>query len=425
MTDPGLILRSDPILAKVAAVAGDAEVWVAGGWIRDRLIGLRPVEIDLTVPGNAEDAAALATRLAGLAGADPHLLGKPPHAVWRLEGAQLKVEIWARGSMSVVEDCLRRDYSCNALQWRLPGGPIQDPAGGLADLGTLRLRAISRRNLLEDPVRLLRAARFMAQLPGFHLDPLTRRWIQELGWQLARAPRERIGQELLRTVLAPWPARGVHLLDSLGLLDAVEPMGAGPHRNTVPAMVGAVAWLERAQRTLLRWGFGQGALDSARLGALLVAWGPRRPHLEPFAWPQELRRHALAAAHGLPRNLGAVHWKASSRRELMARTAASFPVSFALALATARAVGCPLEPWRRWWRQWRRAAPGVLETRPLLRGDEVAALLGRPPGPWLGELLDALRGAQLRGEVRTAAGARQWLLSFPVPGRVGMMSGSE
>jgi len=175
MNDDLAPLRSDPVLLKVARILGGREVWVTGGWIRDRLMGLEPTEIDLAVPGGTVQAGEMARVLGGAIGAAPHLLGSPPHAVWRLEGAELKIEIWPRGTLTVTEDCLRRDFSCNALQWRLPGGPFEDPAGGLADVKRRCLRALCRENLIADPVRLLRAPRLMAQLPGFRLDPATRR----------------------------------------------------------------------------------------------------------------------------------------------------------------------------------------------------------------------------------------------------------
>ncbi len=425
MNDPAATLQSDPILGHLARILQNAEVWVTGGWIRDRLAGLEPAEIDLAVPGDAPRAEPLARRLGQAFGASPHLLGTPPNSVWRVEGPELKVEIWPRGSLTVVEDCLRRDFTCNALQWRLPQGPLEDPAGGLADIEHRRLRAVSNENLRADPVRLLRAPRLMAQLPGFQLDATTRRWLQELHAEAAGAPRERIGQELLRTATAPLPARGLHLLDSLGLFAAVAPEGTSQGRFRLPLMAAATHWLRSNRSNLLRWGLEPHELEAASLGALLAGWGPGDPRLEPFAWPQRLRRKAVTAAGRLPGTLAAAHGGPAVRREYMARVGAAFPAVFALACATARATGRSLQPWRLWWRQWRRTGRRLLDTPPLLRGDEVARLLRRAPGPWLGEILDALRSAQYRGEVRTPAGARRWLRRFRVHAGVAMMSPSR
>ncbi|HHQ48956.1 MAG TPA: CCA tRNA nucleotidyltransferase [Acidobacteria bacterium] len=425
MTDIGAILRTDPVLAQVARVTGTAEVWVAGGWIRDRAIGRTPTEIDLAVPGSATETEELAVRLSELVQAHPHLLGRAPHAVWRLEGRHLKVEIWPRGSLTVTKDCLRRDFTLNAIQWRLPDGPLEDPTGGVRDLDQRILRAVSRANLVDDPVRLLRAPRFLAQIPGFRLDPLTQRWLAELAHLAARAPRERLGQELLRTVLAPRPATGLHHLHTLGLLTAIAPEGLAAGRIPLPLAAATLAWLQANGRRLLRWGLDPDAVEAARLGALLAAWNPGSPCVEAFAWPSPLRRHAMAAATAVPTTLRTAGRSAPIRREHMVRAGDRFPASLCLGCAAAASTGRQIEPWRRWWRQWRRTGRRLVERPPLLRGDEVASILGRPPGPWLGEALDALRGAQLRGEVRTPVGARRWLRRFQAGRGIAIMSGSD
>ncbi len=419
MPETGALFRNDPVLVSVSRIVEDGEVWVAGGWIRDRLLGLHPTELDLAVPGEAGQAQPLAERLGAALNATPHLLGRPPHSVWRLEGPQLKVEIWPRGALTVAEDCRRRDFTCNALQWRLPGGPLEDPTGGLADLERRTLRAVSRNNLRADPVRLLRVPRFIAQLPRFRIDPMTARWIRELAGELAGAPPERIGQELLRTATAPFPARGFHLLQTFGLLHAIPPGTQRRRPSHLPILAAAAHWLAMPSCPLHRWGVPAAQLQAARLSALLAGWTGHAAQLEAFAWPRTLREDAVRAVTWLARALPAVDAGPADRRELIARCGRSFPATLSLACATARATGRSLAPWRRWWRQWLRGGPGFVALTPLLRGDEVASILGRAPGPWLGELLEELRTAQIRREVRTRAGARRWLRR--VPSRPGLV----
>ncbi|NOZ94189.1 MAG: CCA tRNA nucleotidyltransferase [Acidobacteria bacterium] len=423
MPEAEVLLRSDPVLVSVSRIVIDSEVWVAGGWIRDRLLGLHPAELDLAVPGDAGQAQPLAERLGEAFHATPHLLGRPPHSVWRLEGPELKVEIWPRGTLTVAEDCRRRDFTCNALQWRLPGGPLEDPTGGRADLKRRILRAVSRDNLRADPVRLLRAPRFIAQLPRFRIDPTTAGWIRELAGELAGAPPERIGQELLRMATAPFPARGLHLLGTLGLLPAIPPGTQRRRRSPLPILAASAHWLAAPRCPLPRWGVPAAQLQAARLGTFLAGWTDDGTRLETFAWPRDLREDAVRAVAWLPRALLAVDADPADRRELIARCGSSFPAALSLACATALATGRGLAPWRRWWRQWRRSGPHLVALSPLLRGDEVASILGRAPGPWLGELLEELQTAQIRREVRTRAGARRWLRRFPA--RFGMMPKSE
>ena len=88
------------------------------------------------------------------------------------------------------------------------------------------------------------------------------------------------------------------------------------------------------------------------------------------------------------------------------RAGAAFPTLIAVAAA--------LEPeragWRRWWRQWRRDPAAFENPQPLLTGTEVAAIAGLEAGPELGEVVNALLTAQVRGEVRTPGGAKRWLV---------------
>ena len=76
-------------------------------------------------------------------------------------------------------------------------------------------------------------------------------------------------------------------------------------------------------------------------------------------------------------------------------------------------VAAAVEPerpsWRRWWQQWTRGGRGLTDPKPLLSGREVADLLGLDEGPELGAAMHALVKAQVRGDVRTPAGANRWL----------------
>lgn len=218
------IFRDDPILHRVWEQLGrPSECRVTGGYLRDRLLGRATNDLDLTFDGDADGAAKPANRLAKALGVRAHLLGTAPHRVWRTETSSLKVELWPLGDLSHEEDIHRRDYSCNALSWVLPVGPLVDLVGGLDDLGDRRLRAISRANLESDPVRLLRGPRFLAQLIDFDFDNRTRAWIRELAPSLAGSPRERVGHELLTLLRGPSGSRGLAECLNLGLFAPAAP----------------------------------------------------------------------------------------------------------------------------------------------------------------------------------------------------------
>ena len=130
---------------------------------------------------------------------------------------------------SLTEDLSRRDFTVNAMAARLPGYQLVDPFGGLADLRrkVLRTPGPPAVSFTDDPLRILRAARFAAQL-GFTVAAETRAAMTELAELLAppKVSAERIGGELTKLMTSPLllgPAAGIALLTDTGVADQVLP----------------------------------------------------------------------------------------------------------------------------------------------------------------------------------------------------------
>ncbi|MCU0232545.1 MAG: hypothetical protein MUE90_00720 [Thermoanaerobaculales bacterium] len=397
------VLERDLLLKGVWESLGAPRCLVTGGYLRDRLLGRATTDLDLVMPGTADEVRGPAQRLAARLDASAHLLGRGENRVWRIDTSGLKVELWPLGTLDLERDIRRRDFSINALMWPLPAGPLDDRVGAVADLENGVLRAVARRNLVEDPVRLVRTARFLAQLPGLELEARTAGWVRSLAPRLRHAPRERLGQELLRLVTAAGAERGLRALLELGLLTRTSPSAT----SCDPAWLGTNA--EAASRLRPTAHPHRAALgiagDAPALTLLLRAWGsPHADAVAGYAWPRTVRHHAARAARMLDEALSVVDAAAAERRSFIHRAGASFPSVLAVAAA--------LEPgrsWARWWRLWRDRGRELVEPEPLLPGEEVGALLGIPPGPELGRAVDALTRAQVRGEVRTQEGAARWL----------------
>ncbi len=382
---------------------GRPEAWLVGGWVRDRLLGRASRDLDLVLAGDHAAVGAAAARAAAALGVRPLALGRPPRAIWRVETADLRLELWPLGELDLEADARRRDFTVNALHWRLPSGPLVDRVGGLGDLAAMCLRAISRANLERDPLRLLRGPRLLAELPGFAIEPATRRWIAELAPALAGSPRERVGAELERLLEAPGAERGFREAVRLGLVAAAAPGPAPPGagRGLAPALGRLAGTRPHPIPAAVR-----AAGPAARLALVLLAWElPGERTLASYAWPAPRRRAARTAATALETALRAARGTPADRREAIWRAGAAFPA--VLALAAALRPG--LEVWRAWWRMWRRRGPELLELRPPLDPREVARLAGVSPGPELGRLLAALERAAARGEVRTPQSARRML----------------
>ena len=125
---------------------------------------------------------------------------------------------------SLHEDLARRDFAVNAMAARLPGHEFVDPFGGLADLRAKLLRTPGRPedSFGDDPLRMMRAARFAAQL-GFTVVPEVVQAMADMADRIEIVSAERIRDELSKLVCAAHPREGLALLVNTGLADHVLP----------------------------------------------------------------------------------------------------------------------------------------------------------------------------------------------------------
>lgn len=121
-------------------------------------------------------------------------------------------------------DLSRRDFTVNAMAVRVPAMTFVDPHDGLADLaaGVLRTPIEPERSFDDDPLRMMRAARFAAQL-GFHVEHSTERAATQMAERIAIVSAERVRDELDKLLLAPRPRLGLEVLVRTGLAEHVLP----------------------------------------------------------------------------------------------------------------------------------------------------------------------------------------------------------
>jgi poly(A) polymerase len=125
---------------------------------------------------------------------------------------------------TVEEDVWRRDFTCNALYYNIEDFSLWDYVGGMEDIAARRLKLIGdpEQRYREDPVRMLRAARFEAKL-GFTLDPATEAPINELRHLLTQVPAARLFDETLKLFLTGHGERSLAVLRRRGLLAVLYP----------------------------------------------------------------------------------------------------------------------------------------------------------------------------------------------------------
>lgn len=221
-------------LGGIFAEAGH-ELFVVGGSVRDELLGRPTHDLDFATDARPDAIKRLIDAAAPNA---VYTVGERFGTIGAIFG-DFAVEITTYRSeayspqsrkpevefgTSLAGDLARRDFTINALARPALGGDIVDLFGGLADLERHVVRAVGNADerLAEDPLRLLRAVRFCAQL-GFTLADATRESVRRQAQALRIVSRERILEELNRLLLTPHPARGLRLLADLGLADEVLP----------------------------------------------------------------------------------------------------------------------------------------------------------------------------------------------------------
>lgn len=233
------LLRVAPVADELAArfAAAGHEIYLVGGSVRDALLGRLGNDLDF-----ATDAEPAAVReiVAGFAeaiwdsGASFGTIGVQ-RAGYRLEITTYRSERYdPRSRKPVVDygrelaaDLGRRDFTVNAMAVALPfsgSGRFVDPYGGLAALGRrlLRTPGSPESSFDDDPLRMLRAARFAAQL-GFSVDPPVVAAMRAMAERLAIVSVERIQAEFSKLLCAAKPRGGLTLLVDTGLAEYVVP----------------------------------------------------------------------------------------------------------------------------------------------------------------------------------------------------------
>ncbi len=129
-----------------------------------------------------------------------------------------------RYGTSLTDDLLRRDFTVNAMAVSLPGHTFSDPHGGLADLASRSLKTpgTPHDSFNDDPLRMLRAARFAAQLE-FSIDPAVSTAMTSMADQISRITAERVRDELTKLLCGADPVIGLRILVDSGLAQYVLP----------------------------------------------------------------------------------------------------------------------------------------------------------------------------------------------------------
>ncbi|MDP1634710.1 MAG: multifunctional CCA addition/repair protein, partial [Gallionellaceae bacterium] len=206
----------------------EPRIYCVGGAVRDRLLGLPVQDHDWVVVGSTPEAMA-AQGFQPVGKDFPVFLHPQTHEEYALARTERKTAPGYRGfvvhaapDVTLEQDLLRRDFTLNAIAQDADGKLI-DPYGGVADLRAGILRHVSIA-FSEDPVRILRAARFVARF-GFSIAPETLQLMRDMvsNGEADALVAERVWQELARGLMEKMPSRFFTTLRECGALARILP----------------------------------------------------------------------------------------------------------------------------------------------------------------------------------------------------------
>ncbi len=380
--------------------------FLAGGTVRDLLLGRASLDVDIVIEG---DAVSLAREVASATGArlakttvfgTATLRGHPPEADdprvrFHLDLATARAETYARpGALPKVspstidDDLLRRDFTINAIALQLNGGApgkLLDPTGGEANLRAGLVRVLHDKSFQNDATRILRAVRYESRF-AFRIEERTLDLLRRDLSYIKPISGTRIRQELERTFVEAEPERPLSRLEELGVLRAIHPELAFTHEQAA-----AFHRLPDSAPPLAAWP--------------LLCWTAPTEQL-----PDLIRRLALTSAQAI--GVRAIPAIRDAEPQLAAATRPSevvhlldpLPLATVCAFAAVAASEPAGEQAERYVTRWR-------TVRPILRGDDLLKL-GVPRGPEIAEVLRELRAAKLDGEVKSRAGEERFVEAY-------------
>ena len=412
---------------------GGHRALLAGGCVRDKLLGIAPKDFDVATSARIEEILSLFPGALEIGAAFGVVMlpipdGRIEIATFRRDGPYLD----GRHPVSVEfvderEDARRRDFTINAMFLDPESDTVLDYVRGQEDLRRGIIRAVGdpRRRFEEDYLRMIRGVRFAGRF-DFSLTPDTDAAIRELAPRILRTSAERIRDELTLMLSEKGAARAFSLLDRAGLLDHVlpevsamkgvqQPPDYHPEGDVFTHTLLMLELLEAPSPTLawavLLHDVGKPPTQSFddrirfnfhhKVGARMSEAICRRLHMpnamiERIVWLVE--NHMRLA--DLPE-------MRESRRKRFVREA-GFPELVQLCRIDALASHGDLSVID-WIEDYvSRLVPETVRPKPLLGGDDLIAM-GYAPGPLFREILTAVEDAQLEGTLQNRAEARAFV----------------
>jgi tRNA nucleotidyltransferase (CCA-adding enzyme) len=381
-------------------------VYVVGGTVRDSLLGRVRAELDLDLAIPTE-AVAVARRLASKYQAGFVLLDAE-RQIARVVFPNMTVDIAQLDGDGILQDLTRRDYTLNAIAYDVQAGVAIDPLNGTQDIDQRMIRMVSRENLADDPLRLLRAYRQGAQL-NFTIEPETHQTIRELVPLLTNVAAERVLAELRYLFQTTQSSQWLATMTADNLLAGwLEIPVRNDYVERLTQIDRAIDLIKQHYPTLDRE-LQQPLRDTISIsrGAMSKLTVLLSPEL-PLATAQMLRltfssieiQVITTAITYLPQLL---QGKMSLTEQYFWFRSVGNNFSLLVILAVAR--GVKINELKSLIDRYLDIDDQVAHPTPLVSGHELIQTLQIPPSPKIGQLLTEIQLARIMGEIDTSADA--------------------
>jgi putative nucleotidyltransferase with HDIG domain len=217
-------IRKDPILSELSRLAREKKtpLFLVGGYLRDLLLGTRAKDYDFALP---KDASSFIETIEKALHLHFFKVGKEEihTTTYRIIKEGMSIDLTFLQGETIEEDLRRRDFTVNAVAFSLHDETFHWVEGALEDVAKKLIRTVSNRSIDLDPLRMLRAIRYLCTLEGFAIDKELKEEISLKREKILSLPAERIRTELDQILLSPRPAVGIRSFYESNLLFSLFP----------------------------------------------------------------------------------------------------------------------------------------------------------------------------------------------------------
>jgi poly(A) polymerase len=217
-------ILNDPILSKLSILSKERgiPIFLVGGYIRDLILGIHRKDYDFALP---KEASSFIPTIEEALQLHFFKIGKEEiHTItYRMIKKDMSIDLTLFQGKTIEEDLQRRDFTINTTAFSLRDETFHIVRGALEDIRNRVIRAVSTQSIDQDPLRMLRAIRYLCTLDGFVMDVELKEEISLKKEKIEKVPGERIKMELDQILLSPRPEVGMRCLYELGLLFILMP----------------------------------------------------------------------------------------------------------------------------------------------------------------------------------------------------------